>query len=303
MPTPAIGADGTFYASYPSYEPSQSPFAHLYLASSSTQGTSVNHSNLYTVVMAGVNDPLAKKAGKLIADPTTPNHLVMLNLSEESGDVDIYMMETWDALNWSNPTRLNQDPIGNGKMQDLIWGEFNEEGDLAVCWRDRRNASASGYETETEIYGVIRYKDSVNFENDFAISSQQVAHDVVLDGSGNDFLSVRFVGDTLYTIWGDVRTGVLCVYINRMNVSNGSSALTEIYTEKGLLTPFPNPAENQIHIENFELSSNCALFNNQGHKMMDIQQEELDVSELSSGTYFIVYNFKGANYSTSFVKR
>lgn len=303
MPTPAIGADGTFYASYPSYETSQSVYAHLYLASSTSQGANVDHANLYTVLMAGVSDPLAKKAGKLMADPSTPNHLVMLNLSEESGDADLYFMETFDAVNWTTPARVNQDPLSNGKMQDLIWGAFNEQGDLAICWRDRRNAASSGYQTDTEIYGVIRYKDSVNFENDFAISSQQAAHNAILNDSGNDFLSVRFVGDTLYTIWGDVRTGVLSIYINRMSVSNGTSSLTEIHTEESLIHIFPNPAEDLVHIENFDLVENCTLYDQQGRQLSTVDHPDLNVRHLAPGSYFICYTADGRHYSASFVKK
>jgi hypothetical protein len=302
MPSPAIGADGTFYASYPSYELSQSPLAHIYLASSTSQGADVNHANLYTVLIPGVNDPLAKKAGQLIADPSTPNHLVMLNLSEANGDADVFFMETFDGVNWTTPTRVNQDPISNGKMQDMLWGEFNEVGDLAICWRDRRNAGSSGYETDTEIYGVIRYKDSVNFESDFAITSQQIPHNIILDDSGNDFLTVRFVGDTLYTIWGDVRTGVLSIYINRMQVANGSSSLTEIYSEKGILSVYPNPAKNHITLENFARVSNCALFDLQGNKLRDIGQSEIQIDGLSTGTYIINYQLNGVSHSLPFIK-
>ena len=96
-------------------------------------------------------------------------------------------METFDGISWTAPERVNQDPIGNGSMQDLIWGGFNENGDMAICWRDRRNAPSTGYQTDTEIWGAIRFKDSSNFEPDFVISNQQVQHESILEGKGNDF--------------------------------------------------------------------------------------------------------------------
>lgn len=303
MPSPAIGADGTFYAAYPSYETSQSPFVHLYLAYSTTQGVDIDHSNLYTVVMTGVSNPYAKKASQLIADPTLPNHLVALNLSEANGDADIFFMETFDAVNWTTPTRLNQDPIGNGKMQDLVWGEFNENGDLAICWRDRRNASASGYQTETEIFGIIKYKDSTDFEQDFVVSSQQVAHDVILEGKGNDFMSVRYAGDTLYAIWGDVRTGTLNIYINRYNVALGTSSISEVVGDSPKVSIYPNPASEQITIKNFALTSDVKLVSINGEIVQTVEVEKVDISALSPGTYYLIGQIASGSFKIPFVKK
>lgn len=302
MPSPAIGADGTFYASYPSFETSQDPFAHIFLASSTNQGIEIDHANLYTVLIPGVTDPLAKKAGKLLADPSTPNHLIQLSLSTVNGDADILYQETFDGLTWTAPARVNQDPISNGKMQDLVWGEFNENGDLAICWRDRRNASGTGYETETEIYGVIRYKDSLDFESDFAISSQQVNHNSVLNDSGNDFLSVRYVGNMLYTIWGDVRTGSLNIFLNRYNVATGSSSLEEVHSESNIVQAYPNPVKDVLQLTHFEDVENVQILDAQGKFVQMIRSEQVSLKALPAGTYHLYYSFKGKNFVQTLIK-
>ena len=302
MPSPAIGADGRFYASYPSYETSQDPFAHIYLASSTSLGADFDQVNLYTILIPGVSDPLAKKAGKLLADPSTPNHLIQLSLSEVNGDVDILFQETFNGLTWTSPTRVNQDPIANGKMQDLVWGEFNANGDLAICWRDRRNASASGYQTETEIYGVIRFKDSSNFESDFPISSQQVNHGAILNESGNDFLSVRYVGNMLYTIWGDVRTGTLNIFLNRYNVTTGTSSLSEVHSESGVLQVYPNPAQDLVHLTHFNDVEDLQLVDAHGKFIQSVQADQFSVLALPAGTYHLFYFFKGKGFVQTFVK-
>lgn len=301
MPSPAIGADGTFYASYPSYEPSQSPFAHIYLAYSTNQGTTIDHRNLYTILIPGATDPYAKLAGKLFTDPTSDNHIVRLAFSSLNGDIDLFYLETFDAVNWSAPVRVNQDPISNGKMQDLVWGEFNENGDMAICWRDRRNASADGYQTETEIYGVVKFKDSVDFESDFQISSEQVPHATVLEGKGNDFMGVRFSGDTLYTIWGDVRTGTLNIYLNRKNVREGTSSTVTVSQEKPIIQVLPNPVQNTFSIQSFDKAINYFILNNLGQKVMSIDNETVDISNLAKGNYYLVYQIARKQYSTPFV--
>lgn len=303
MPSPAIGADGTFFAAYPAYDTNQYFLPHIYLASSTNQGVTVDHANLYTVLMAGVTNPLAKAAGKLISDPSTANHLFSIYCTETNGDIDLYYMETYDAVSWTAPARLNQDPIGNGKMQDLVWGDFNENGDLAVCWRDRRNASANGYSTETEIYGVIRFKDSINFEQDFAISDQQVPHDAVLEGKANDFMSVRFVGDTLYSIWGDVRSGTLNIYINRYNVITGTNSTTEIWSEKPIIGIYPNPATENITMDNFDICEDVKIMDIKGRWITDMDKANKSIEDFDPGTYYAVGKFNGEMFSVEFVKQ
>lgn len=287
--SPVVDANGTFYASYPSYDTSQSPFAHIYLASSTTLGVDMDHVNAYTILIPGTTDPFAKKGGRMMTDPSQPNHLAMTLIGQQNGDGDIYFMETYDALTWTTPYRLNDDAVGNGKLQDLVWGEFNENGDLAICWRDRRNGSASGYQTETEIYAAIKYRDSSGFGPNFPISTQQVPHNVILEGSGNDFLNVRFVGDTMYTIWGDVRTGTLNIFLNKTSVSSGTSSIQTIHTDEPLIKIYPNPANEQFSIENFENYENCVLIDPSGRIIQEIKTETINSESIPSGTYFVQF--------------
>lgn len=301
--SPVVGPDGTFYATYPSFDTSQSPLAHIYLASSTTLGSDLNHANAYTVLISGTSDPYAKKASKLLCDPSEPSHLALLLLGQENGDGDIYFMETYNAIDWTTPVRINDDALGNGKLQDLIWGAFNENGDLAVCWRDRRNASSNGYQTESEIYGVVRFKDSINFEPNFPISSQQVPHDVVLEGSGNDFMNVRYVGDTLYAIWGDVRTGTLNIFLNKTSVSTGISSLQSIYSDNKLMTIFPNPANEFFTIEQFDAYQNCSLIDTKGKVIREIETNLVQTSDLPSGTYFVKFSIKNKSFTSPIIIR
>lgn len=41
--------------------------------------------------------------------------------------------------------RVNDDAVANGKLQDMVWGAYNQQGHLAVSWRDRRQASTTGF--------------------------------------------------------------------------------------------------------------------------------------------------------------
>jgi hypothetical protein len=299
--SPVVGPDGTFHAIYPSYDVSQSPFAHIYLASSTTLGADLTHVNAYTVLIAGTSDPYAKKAGHLMSDPSEPQHLALLLLGDQSGDGDVFFMETYNAVNWSTPVRINDDPIGNGKLQDLIWGEFNETGDLAICWRDRRNAAGSGYQTETEIYGVVRYNDSTDFEPNFPVSSAQAPHNAILEGSGNDFMNVRFVGDTIYAVWGDVRSGSLNIYLNKTSVLTGISSIQTIHSDDNLLSIYPNPATDFFTIKDFAQLENCTLLDTEGRFVQAIDSESTSVENLQSGTYVVRFRSSGKTFAQTIV--
>ena len=301
--SPLVGPSGTFYATYPSYDTSQSPFAHIYLSYSNNLGIDIDHVNAYTVLIAGSSDPYSKNGGRMVCDPSEPSHLAMILIGNQSGDDDLFFMETYDAINWTSPARLNDDPIGNGKLQDLVWADFNENGDLAVCWRDRRNASASGYQTETEIYGAIRYKDSSSFEPNFPISTEQAPHDVVLEGAANDFMNVRFVGDTLYAIWGDVRTGTVNIFLNKTSISSGISSTQTIYTEDALLTIFPNPANDFFTIDQFDAYANCELIDASGKVIRAIETETVPTSDIDSGTYFVRFSVNNKAFTSPVVVR
>ena len=299
--SPLVGPNGTFYASYPSYETSQSPFAHIYLASSTTLGVDIDHTNAYTILIPGTTDPFAKKGGEMLCDYSEPSHLGLLLLAQENGDADVYFMETYDAINWTTPIRINDDASGNGKLQDLMWADFNENGDLAICWRDRRNGSTSGYQTETEIYGAIRYKDSINFEPNFPISSQQAAHDVVLEGNGNDFMNVQFIGDTIYSIWGDVRTGTLNIFLNKTSVSTGTTSTQSIHSDKALMTIFPNPANDYFKIDQFEEYENCQLIDASGKIIKTAETDTISTSDVPSGTYFVRFSVNNKGFTAPVV--
>ena len=301
MPSPSIGSDGAFYAAYPSYVFTQSTSAHIYLAKSNDLGTTFSYSSIYSG-SGSVSDPLPKKGTLLITDPTNSNHLALFILLDLDGDADIYMIETTDGINWNTPLRVNQDAVGNGKMQDLVWADFNENGDLAVCWRDRRNGALTGYETESEIYGTIKLSGNANFEPDFAISSQLVNHANVLEGAGNDFMNVHFIGDTLTAVWGDVRTGTLNIFINKMDVISGSSSLYTIYNEKGIIQIYPNPASEEISIENFSAINNVKLINLKGELIQEIDTEKVNIQHLKSGEYLLIYEYNGKMFSSNFMK-
>jgi hypothetical protein len=308
MPSPAVTSNGKFYAIYPSYVPSQSPFARMILASSTTACVAVNHQVAYqsaSPFLANNTTNSLLKAGYLLrSNPNNPNHLAFFFLSDSDGDADIKMMETSNAgITWSAIKRINQDPIANGKLQDLLWADFDSDGDLLVCWRDRRNGLGTSYAETSEIYAAIRPKDSLNFNLDYPISSQQIQYNSILENSGNDFMNTCLMNDTAYSIWGDVRSGSLKIYLHKWNIFSQVSTILEIPI-MGNHTVFPNPSKNSIQIpENF-IGKMYSIINLNGTSLQrdKVINSLIDISSLAAGTYLLKIDCETQYESIKFVK-
>ena len=130
MPTPAISSNGVFHAVYPSYVPAQNAAPQLIIASSVNGGNNFSYNSVFSTTNF-FSDTLAKKAGLLKSNPVDSNHLAFISLGVDYGDSDVFLRESFDAgQNWSAPLRINDDPIANNRMQDLVWADFDIDGDL-----------------------------------------------------------------------------------------------------------------------------------------------------------------------------
>jgi len=219
MPTPSVSSDGTFNAVYPSLVFTQNSQSQFILVSSNDGGNSFAYHSVFSTPRL-LQDSVAKKGYLLRTDPSNADHRAFFYIDNLYGDFDIFMRESFDkGATLSEGVRINDDPIGNNRMQDLLWADFDTNGDLAVSWRDRRNGADSTYSTSYEIWGAVRLKNSADFFTNFRISDTLVAYDSILARSGNDFMSVKLMNDTLNAAWGDTRDGRLNIWFQRMAIS------------------------------------------------------------------------------------
>lgn len=295
MPTPCVSADGTFHAVFPSYVVSQSLFAQMFVASSNSAGSAFTYNTVAQTATVN-NDTLPKKGYLLISNPADANHLLLTYPNFDNGDIDVYIIESFDAgVSWGTPVRVNDDPIANNKMQDLIWADFDNDGDLIVTWRDRRNAPDSTYKTPSEIWGAVRWKDSTSFSANFPITDSLISYNSILENSGNDFMCVQLVNDTAYSVWGDTRNNFLNIWFQRLDLVNGSSSVVDLANDVKPFSISPNPASNYITIDLGENLINdrtfLQLINSQGQLIQEFHPEktisQFDVSDLSGGIYFV----------------
>ncbi len=269
MAAPAIDSAGKFHCIYPAYYPAESPYARYIMAAGSTAGA-FSYNVVYASASAGGLDTLAKAGSRFICDPKNNKHYAFFILQNTTTDIDISCFETFNAgAAWSGPTRVNNDAAGNGKMQDMVWADFDEHSNIVAAWRDRRNASGPGYQQPSEIWGSIKRKDSANFSANFRISDTIVAYDsVYLSGNGNDFMNVAMAQDTVSAVWGDVRTGVLNIWFSRRNVATGATTVQHLVSDMlPVVRIYPNPTSDFVNVEGEQLE-NITLYDMTGKMVL-----------------------------------
>lgn len=303
MASPTVTADGRFTALYPSYLTSQSILPRLIRAQSNDQGQTISYDVAYQGQGFGTTNNLVKSGPLFIAHPNNANQLSYFFLTDIFGETDIAFIETTNnGLSWSSPFRINQDPLGNGVIQDLVWADYASNGDLAVCWRDRRNANGTGYSVSSEIYCTVRTQSTGIWMNDFSVSDQQVNHQAILEDSGNDFMHVILANDTLNVIWGDVRTGSLKIYFTKRGIYDVTNHTTELPVSD--LRIFPNPVTENIVLPATYLGLDYYILSEEGKTVQQGKIDEVKISfqSLPKGSYHLLIISSEKRYQYQLVK-
>ncbi len=296
MAAPATTMNGNFCAVYPSYVSSQNIYPALYLATSGDKGQTYSYTSVYSAVPA-VLDTNCKNGYHLVTSPVNSNQMVFVTPFGTNGDADIMAIHSNNSgQTWSSPTRVNDDAIGNGKIQDMVWAAYNEQGNMVVTWRDRRNSATNGFwNAGYDFYYAISTDNGQTFSANQKLSSQFIAFDSVLAQNGNDFMSCVYLSDTLYTVWGDTRTGKLNIFFSKTIAStNTNVGITLLDGELSLLKIFPNPFSSQTTFKSEKILENATLiiYNSGGQqikKMNNIRGQTVTFQRdnLPSGIYFL----------------
>ena len=297
MGSPAVTADGALCVAYPSYLSSQSIFAKYYLAKSYNQGASFQYYDLL-VNPVGVMDTLYKLGYRLAANPFNANQLAFAFISNLNGDADIFLTTTDNGgLTWNTPVRVNDDLIANGRAQDMVWVNYYNN-KLAVTWRDRRNGTGIGFYQSSDTYCAVSINNGSTFQTNIRLSNITAPFDSILEKSGNDFLSSELLNDTIYSAWGDVRTGHLNIFFTKTSDSSGTGTgiISVDKNETELFSINPNPVKDKLVISFFYRQNKrieLKVFNYKGEEVLSTQivntlhQITLDVSHLEVGNYFV----------------
>ena len=297
MAAPAVDKSGRFCAVYPYYNTSYSVYPSYNLISSNDGGKTLKYNQIYQP-KTGAKSSLPKLGYRLIANPTDKNHLIFFDLETLNGDLDVFAHQSFDGgATWSIGQRINDDKVSNGRLQDLVWADFDVKGNTIVSWRDRRNAPDTGYSTSTEIWGCYKPKDSVNFGKNFRISDTIVSYNNVLAQSGNDFQCIKLVSDTIIDVWGDTRTGKLNIWLMKKSIKDYKTImLSNILAndENGIRIWYNNQLKT-IHIEGIQNTPyQSFIYDLNGRQLVNSNDKEIECRGLNPQIYLVkVMNKKG----------
>jgi hypothetical protein len=222
--------------------------------------------------------------------------MVFLTTDAQAGDADIVSFQsTTSGQTWSGPVRINDDTISNGKLQDMVWGAYNEQGNLAVCWRDRRHATSNGFwNAGYDFYYATSSNNGQTFSVNQKFSSQFIAFDSITAENGNDFMSCVYSADTLYSVWGDTRSGKMNIYFIKTIASNNSTVgITLLQGEDFSWILFPNPTKEELNIAISEklIGREITVFDALGKQILQMivtsTKQTIRISDLPSGIYFL----------------
>lgn len=127
-------------------------------------------------------------------------------------DRDIYMIKSEDGGdNWSEPIRVNQDPIGLGNVHYFPWITCDPEtGTLSVVFYDDRNVGG----TECEVF-CANSADGGDTWEDFKVSDISFTPSpmpgMAADYMG-DYLGIVARGGIVYPAWTDNRNSLFMTY-------------------------------------------------------------------------------------------
>ncbi len=216
-----------------------------------------------------------------------------------NGDPDIFLSRSTNrGLNWSTPLRVNDDAVGNGKLQCWPWIGVNDSGKIVINFFDSRNTTSN---TVVESYIAYSSDGGISFAN-YKVSTQptptvQPNSDVRF----GDYIGVDYYRDRVVPVWTDERSGGTnqeC-YTGIINIPVLINSVSAIIPEKfELKQNYPNPFNPVTNLE-FGISNlrfvSLKVYNILGNEVASLVNEmknpgsytvNFDGSNLSSGIYF-----------------
>ena len=307
MAYPTVSSTGKLTMIYPSWKGGLNP-ARFVVGESTDGGQTITRREVLSITQGNGGDTIAKLGYTILVNPADPNNLVFTGPDKSSGDYDITSMYTLNGGNsWSARQRVNDDSTGNNRDQEMVWQHFDESGNLAVAWRDRRHAGGSGYAQDYDIYAAVSRNKGQTFSKNFRLNQATAPYNTLLEQNGNDFLGLALADDTVYCAWGDMRTGKLNIFFSKTSASTGSNTSVRVAEEPLSLQCYPNPANHSLYlpVSVTRMAERYTLLDASGRIIRTAtipHNQPIDVSELPRGLYWLQVQGKSLDALGRFVK-
>ena len=124
---------------------------------------------------------------------------------ERNGDDDVFISFSSDGgNNWSIASRINNDPVGNGKLQYWPSVAVGQNGDIAILFYDTRNTPNNSV---IEAFIARSTDGGTTFTNELVSSAQSPTNIPNSDVRFGDYIQLDFYGNKIVPVWTDERAG------------------------------------------------------------------------------------------------
>jgi hypothetical protein len=122
-----------------------------------------------------------------------------------NGDPDVFLIRSTDhGGTWSTPVRVNNDGIGNGKLQCWPWIGVDELGRIAILYYDSRNTSSNSI---IEAWLATSTDGGQTFVNSILSTMQSPTNSPGTNVRFGDYIGIDFWANHIVPVWTDERAG------------------------------------------------------------------------------------------------
>jgi hypothetical protein len=240
---PAVGANGELYVVWTD----AFSYATQYFVKSTNGGSSFS-SPLLVASGAQANIPWSQSGPTTfpsiacdISGGPRNGYIYVTWCDGRNGDADVFLSRSTDhGSTWSSALRVNNDGIGNGKVQAWPWVAVNNTGLISIVFYDTRNTPNNN----TIECWVARSSDGgTTFTNEALSTQQSPTSEPNTDVRFGDYIGVDFWTNKIIPVWTDERAGGFDMEIYSANyditgVAPVVNAIPKIYE---LQQNYPNP--------------------------------------------------------------
>lgn len=252
-----------------------------------TRDTIVAHGPSPLVPITPLNLTLPSIAADISNGPMRGNVYVVWS-DARNGDPDIFLIKSTNSgLSWPTPIRVNDDSVGNGKLQCWPWIAANDSGQLAVLYYDARSTFDNSV---VEAWLATSSDGGSTFRNRRLSSVATPSAWPNLDVRFGEYINVDYKGNRIVPVWTDERAGGYDMDIYTAIVDLSSSVrhvVSEVPTLPELGQNYPNPFNPTTRIK-FQVPTISIVM----LKVFDVLGREVATlvnEKLSSGSYSVQF--------------
>ena len=193
---PAVGPNGELYVTWLGFNNTRQIMFDKSTDGGVTFGTDV-------VISDAINSWFPHMAVDLSNGPRK-GYIYVTWGDERNGDDDAFLSYSSDGgETWSSVIRVNNDPVGNGKLQYWPSVAVSELGEISIIFYDTRNTVNNNF---IETY-LARSTDALTFTNELMSTEPSPTSIPNNDVRFGDYIGIDSYGGIVVPIWTDERAG------------------------------------------------------------------------------------------------